>query len=200
MLCLVTDRRRLCPDAPFDESRQRLARQARWAASEGIDLIQVRERDLPASQLALLVTDLLQACGGSRTKVVVNDRADVALACGADGVHLRHDSVPAQSLRSIVPAGFLIGRSVHDVHGAEGAGPVDYLIAGAVFRTLSKDAGHPTIGLEGLRRIVEAAAVPVLAIGGVTAGSLDGIAAAGAAGYAGIGLFIERFDSQQAPS
>jgi thiamine-phosphate pyrophosphorylase len=115
-------------------------------------------------------------------------------------VHLRHDSVPAASLRGIAPPGFLIGRSVHDAAEAATAGPVDYLIAGAVFATLSKPAGHPVIGLDGLARVVRAAAVPVLAIGGVRADDLDRIVATGAAGIAGIGLFISRFDSQEAPS
>ena len=132
--------------------------------------------------------------------MVVNDRVDVALACGADGVHLRHDSVRADAVRTIAPAGFLVGRSVHSLAEAEGAGPVDYLIAGTVFPTPSKPAASPILGLDGLADVVQAVAVPVLAIGGITRERLDEVAAIGAAGAAGIGLFIEWFDRLETPS
>jgi len=147
LFCLVTDRHRLCAEAAapvtpvtFDAARRRLVEQAKWAVKSNIDLIQVRERDLEANALATLVGDLVRVSRGSGTRVVVNDRVDVALACGADGVHLRHDSVPADALRAITPDGFLVGRSVHELAEAEGAGPVDYLIAGTVFSTPSKPA------------------------------------------------------------
>ena len=201
MLCLVTDRRRLCPGAAgFEAERRRLAEQATWAVEAGIDFIQVRERDLETAQLAAVVADFVRASQGSGTRVVVNDRLDVALACGAPGVHLRHDSLPAAAARTITPPGFLIGRSVHDVAEAVEAGPVDYLIAGTVFPTPSKPGGSPLIGLDGLAAIVQAVTVPVLAIGGITAGRLDEVAATGAAGVAGIGLFIEWFDRLETPS
>ena len=77
---------------------------------------------------------------------------------------------------------------------------MDYLIAGTVFRTASKPARLPLLGLDGLAAIVQAVTVPVLAIGGITAGRLDEVAATGAAGAAGIGLFIEWFDRLETPS
>ena len=195
VFCLVTDRRRLSPDtASFDAARQRLVDQARWAIRSGVDLIQVRERDLEGADLAMVVSNLLRVSRGSGTRLVVNDRVDVALACGADGVHLRHDSMPAEQIRSIARDGFLVGRSVHSVAEATGAGPVDYLIAGTVFPTTSKPAATPMLGLDGLADIVQAVAVPVLAIGGIGRGQFDEIAATGAAGVAGIGLFIECFE------
>jgi thiamine-phosphate diphosphorylase len=132
--------------------------------------------------------------------VVVNDRVDVALACGADGVHLRHDSVRVQAVRTIAPHGFLVGRSVHGPAEAEGAGPVDYLIAGTVFPTPSKPAATPTLGLDGLAEVVRTVPIPVLAIGGITRDRLDEVATTGAAGVAGIGLFIEWFDRGEVPS
>ena len=201
MLCLVTDRRRLCSETvAFEAARRRLVDQAKWAVTSNVDLIQVRERDLETADLARLVSDLLRVSRGSGTRVVVNDRLDVALACGADGVHLRHDSVRAETVRTIAPAGFLVGRSVHDLAEAEGAGPVDYLIAGTVFPTPSKPAATPILGLDGLADVVQAVAVPVLAIGGITRERLDEVAATGAAGAAGIGLFIEWFDRLETPS
>ena len=201
VLCLVTDRRRLCPDpVAFEAARRRLIDQAKWAVTSNVDLIQVRERDLETADLARLVSDLVRVSRGSGTRVVVNDRLDVALACGADGVHLRHDSIRADTVRTIAPAGFLVGRSVHGLAEAEGAGPVDYLIAGTVFPTPAKPAATPLLGLDGLADVVQAVAVPVLAIGGITRERLDEVAATGAAGAAGIGLFIEWFDRLETPS
>lgn len=189
-LCLVTDRHRLCGgSAPFDVARRRLIEQARAAVEAGVDLIQVREPDLEAVKLMTLVDDIVGVSRGTATRVVVNDRLDVALACAADGVHLRSDSIPAADARRMAPASFLVGRSVHTAGDAIDAGAVDYLIAGSVFQTASKPAGHQPIGLEGLRAIAAARRVPVLAIGGVTADRLPSIAASGAAGAAAIGLF-----------
>src|SRR5262249_59922166 len=91
------------------------------------------------------------------------------LACGADGVHLRGDSVPSEAARSIAPPGFLIGRSVHHEQEAKAAAAsVDYLVAGTVFPTSSKPGLTQWLGVEGLARICRSVAVPVLAIGGST--------------------------------
>jgi thiamine-phosphate pyrophosphorylase len=190
-ICLVSDRRRLVPaDSPPDVSRRCLVAQARHACSAGVDLIQVRERDLDAAELVRLVGEVLAVTRGTPTRVVVNDRLDVALACGAHGVHLRADSVPVEVARRLVPSGFLIGCSVHGVDEAMRAGGADYLIAGTVFATASKLAGQPLLGADGLRSIVSVSDVPVLAIGGITEDCIDQIAAAGAMGFAAIGLFI----------
>jgi len=196
VFCLVTDRHRLSSHhLPFEAARSRLVEQARWAVASNIDFIQVRERDLDAASLVRLAGDIVRVTRGSGTRVVVNDRTDVALACGADGVHLRHDSAPADAVRGIVPAGFLVGRSVHNVKDAIDAGAVDYLIAGTVFSTSSKPGDAPLLGLKGLAEVVQTVAVPVLAIGGITRERLDEVAETGAAGVAGIGLFIDWFES-----
>ena len=183
MLCLVTDRRRLAPaDAPLDASRRCLVAQARHAVDAGIDLIQVRERDLEAADLAALVADLLAVTRGTATRVVVNDRLDVALACGADGVHLRGDSIAgrggAAARAARVPDRPLRSRRRTMRRRRPGA---DYLIAGTVFPSASKAPAAPLLGLDGLRAIVAAVGVPVLAIGGITRDRLDEVAAAGAA-------------------
>lgn len=190
--CLVTDRARLCgAGAPFEDVRRCLVRQARAAAGAGVELLQLRERDLETAGLAILARDLVRATRGTRTRVVINDRLDVALACGADGVHLRADSMPAAAVRRIAPSGFLVTRAVHRPEDAAAAGPVDYLVAGTVFATPSKPADTPCLGTGGLAAIVRAAGVPVLAIGGITAGRLEAVRLAGAAGVAGISLFID---------
>ena len=156
----------------------------------GIDLIQVRERDLEAGALAALVTELLAVTRDTPTRLVVNDRIDVALACGADGVHLRGDSIPIAAARRLAPAGFLIGRSVHGVDEAIGAVGADYLIAGTVFSSASKPGQTPLLG-EGLRAIAAAVEMPVLAIGGIAGDRINDVAAAGAAGFAAIELFMD---------
>jgi thiamine-phosphate pyrophosphorylase len=191
MLCLVTDRRRLAgADAPFERARACLAAQARHAAAAGVDFVQVRERDLPAAELASIVRDIVAAARGTKTRVVVNDRLDIALACDADGVQLRGDSMPVDAARRLAPPGFVIGRSVHSVDEAKAAANADFLIAGTVFRTVSKDESAPLLGVEGLHAIARVMPIPVLAIGGVTEACVDRIAHAGAAGVAAIGLFL----------
>jgi thiamine-phosphate pyrophosphorylase len=191
-LCLVTDRRRLCgADASsFEQMRGALDEQISRGVAAGVDLIQIRERDLEPRDLATLVADAVRRSRGTTTRVVVNERLDVAMACGADGVHLRGDSVSAAEVRRIVHRGFLVGRSVHSVDEARGAGEVDYLMAGTVFPTVSKTGAQALLGVGGLRGIVSATRVPVLAIGGATLDRVEQIAAAGAAGMAAIGLFI----------
>jgi thiamine-phosphate pyrophosphorylase len=168
-----------------------LVRQARHAIDAGVDVVQVREPDLEAGALAALVWELVALARGRGPRIVVNERLDVALACGANGVHLRADSMPAAAVRSMVPAGFLVGRSVHGMEEAVAVAPsVDYLIAGTVFPSGSKPGG-PLIGVAGLSAIARAVRVPVLAIGGVTLDRMAELGAAGAAGVAAIGLFMQ---------
>jgi len=107
MLCLVTDRRRLCPGTlSFAAIRERLTAQVTRAVDAGVDLVLVRERDLAAVDLATLVGDLVRLSRSTDTRIVVNDRVDVALVAGADGVHLRGDSVTADVVRRITRPGF----------------------------------------------------------------------------------------------
>lgn len=189
-LCLVTDRRRLARGGAPEAARRCLLEQVRNAVDAGVDLIQVRERDLDAADLSALVQDIVSLTRGSATRVVVNDRLDVAIACGADGVHLRLDSITPANARRLAPAGFLIGRSVHALDEAIQTTGADYLIAGTVFPSASKPGAGPLLGLAGLKAIADAVNVPVLAIGGVTFDRIDEIAVAGASGLAAIGLFV----------
>jgi len=193
LLCLVTDRHRLV-HASGDDGREELAALVGAAARAGVDLIQIRERDLDARRLCELVRACLHAAHGSQSRILVNDRVDVALASGAAGVHLRSDSPATARIRAIVPAGFLIGRSIHsarDAAAAEEGGGLDYLIAGTVFPSPSKSTVHGWLGLDGLRAVVERVELPVLAIGGVNLSAAAAIAATGAAGLAAISLFAD---------
>src|SRR5256712_2141382 len=151
VICLVTDRRRFAR-----EPEEELVRQVRAAAAAGVHLVQVRERDLATRDLLNLVGRCVEAARGTATRVLVNDRVDVALAAGAHGVHLPANGVPPARLRRLVPSGFLVGRSGHDAEeGARGAadGGGDYPIFGTVFSASSKP-GAAAGGLHSLRATV----------------------------------------------
>lgn len=185
---MVSDRRRF-----GDRGEDALVLRIAAAARAGVDLVQVRERDLEARDLCRLVARCVEATRGTRTRILVNDRVDVALATGAHGVHLRADSVPASRVRAIVPRGFVIGRSVHSVDEIAQASwddGADYLLFGTVFATTSKPGAVPA-GREGLTSAAASTTVPVLAIGGISADSVRQLGRTGAAGFAAIGLFAE---------
>ncbi len=191
-LFFVTDRRR-----GADPSLLALVERIAAAARAGVPFVQIRERDLDDRSLAALVRDSVAAVSGTGARVVVNDRADVAIAAGAAGVHLRGDGIPAPRIRDIAPASFLIGRSVHGVAEAravEETGGCDYLFFGTVFPSAGKAAGHPVAGVDALARVCAAVTRPVIAIGGVGAANAAAIAAAGAAGAAAIGAFMTAAD------
>jgi thiamine-phosphate diphosphorylase len=186
---MITDRQRLGPHA-----ESALIRRVAAASRAGVHLIQIRERDMPDNALLLLVARAVEAVHGTRARILVNDRIDVAIAAGAHGVHLRADSVSAGRVRPLAPPGFVIGRSVHsreDVVRARGEGGVDYLLFGTVFETSSKP-GRVTTGIPDLAEAASAAGpLPVLAVGGVTLGTVGRLAGTGCAGFAAIGQFAD---------
>lgn len=187
-LMLVTDRRRLAPDARTrHEELCALDIQLDEAIESGIDFVQVRERDLDASLLVTFIRGLVGRAG--LTRILVNDRADVGLAAGAHGVHLRGDSVAASRVRAIRDD-WIIGRSVHqgdDVRA--GSGAADYLLFGPVFPTLSKGVAQGA-GLAALGTVIDQSPLPVFAVGGITPPRAGACAAAGASGIAAIGVFL----------
>ena len=190
ILHLVTDRCRLTAADDEDARGRCLLEQAGFAVSAGIDAIQVREADLDSRALASLTSALVRLTRGSRTRVVVNDRLDVALAARADGVHLRGTSFDAVHVRACTRPGFLSGRSVRTPGQTADAGPVDYLIAGTAFATQSKPDVQVLLGAAGLEEIARASIVPVLAIGGVDVERTGELARAGIAGVAAIGAWM----------
>jgi thiamine-phosphate diphosphorylase len=190
-LCLITDRRRLAPDARTASDAVRVLEQWLDDAMSCVDLIQIREPDLTAGALFGLVSRVVARASGSGTMVVVNDRADVAAAAGA-GVHLKGASVATVRARPMGTDSWVVGRSVHTVDEVRREMSASYILFGTMFATASKPAGAPVQlqGLEGLAAAVRAARVPVLAIGGVTPDRAAGCLAAGAAGVAAIGPFL----------
>src|SRR4051812_48722095 len=167
------------------------------AARAGVDIIQIRERHLDDGRLFELTRAALRVTSATGARLVVNDRLDVALAAGADGVHLRADSFAAARARSLAPSGFLVGRSVHsegEATDVEAGGGCDYLLFGTVFASDSKPEGHIAAGLDALKSVCERVQLPVLAIGGVTVERAAAAARAGAAGIAAISVFSRAAD------
>ncbi len=193
VVCMITDRRRLGADG-----ERLLVQRVAAAARAGVHLIQVRERDLDGGPLVRLVAACVAAVHPYPARIVVNDRLDVALAAGAHGVHLRADSMAAARVRTMAPAGFLVGRSIHTSEEATRAGAdggVDYVLFGTVFAS----AGKPDVPAAGARALAEAVAattIPVLALGGITTTTASGLGQTGAAGFAAIGLFAENADDR----
>jgi len=189
---LVTSRRLLSPDArTVNDEVARLEGWLEEAITAGVDVIQVREPDLPGSVLHRLVSALAAKVSGAHVAIVVNDRADVAVTSGADGVHLRGDGPPVPLVRALAPRpGWIVGRSVHDATDAMRHGMADYLLFGTVFPSASKPAGAPVAGIEALQRAAAATATPVMAIGGITPERAAACVRAGAAGVAAIAVFL----------
>ena len=183
VLCHITDRQAL--------TRAPLRDFIRDAVRAGIDLIQIREKDLETRELLGLAETAVSAARATPTRVVVNDRLDVALALGAAGVHLGGQSLPARVVRRLMPAGFLVGVSCHsleDALEAESAG-ADYALLGPMFETPSKLGYGPPLGLGKLREVTGRVKIPVLALGGLTIERVKPCLEAGAAGIAGISIF-----------
>ncbi len=183
MLCYITDRQALT-GVPLMEV-------IGDAVRAGIDLIQIREKDLGTRELMGLAETAVAAARGTPTRVVVNDRLDVARALGAAGVHLGGQSLPARVVRRLAPPGFLVGVSCHsleDALDAESAG-ADYALLGPIFETPSKVGYGPPLGLGKLREVRGRVKIPVLALGGVTVERAKACLEAGAAGIAGISIF-----------
>lgn len=157
-----------------------------------IPLFQIREKSLPARVLYDLTVRAVEITRGSNTRVLVNDRVDIARAAGADGVHLTSRSLPANIVRKICGPEFLIGVSTHslaEARAAQAAG-ADFVVFGPIFDTELKRAFGEPQGLDKLRQVTsDLGEFPVIAIGGITRENFASCIAAGASGIAGISMF-----------
>jgi thiamine-phosphate pyrophosphorylase len=183
---LVTDRARLRGRALEEVVSQ--------AIDGGVNAVQLREKDLSGGDLYDLAITLRAVTRG-RALLLINDRLDVALAAGADGVHLPERSVPLRKVRYFAGEACLVGRSVHSVDAAVEAehDGADYLIAGNVYETTSKP-GASAAGVDLIRAVAETVRVPVLAIGGIAPERVRDVIAAGADGIAVIGAVLDAGD------
>ena len=152
----------------------------------GLRAVQLREKDLEVRALLALAEPLREATRRHGARLLINDRADVALAVGADGVQRTHTSLPVAALRGITPPGFLIGASAHSTAEAREAATegADFVVFGPVYDTPSKRRYGPPQGLAALEAAAAAAARPLLAVGGITPERVREVRAAGAAGVA----------------
>lgn len=180
-LMAISDRRQL-----VDEG---LTEWARRVAAAGVDAIQLREKDLPDRAVYELAR-FLRARLPTTTAILVNGRADIAVAAGADGVHLPASEVSPAIVARRWGERLLVGRSTHTIEEIEDAasGRADYVTYGPVFPTPSKP-GHDGVGLEALSVASSAVEVPILAVGGISREEIPAVAAAGACGAAAIRLF-----------
>jgi thiamine-phosphate pyrophosphorylase len=156
-----------------------------WIA-EGVELLQIRERDLEARDLAELTRQVLHVPNPRGTRVLVNDRADVAIACGAHGVHLRDNSLPAARFAR---QDLIITVSCHRVEDALECAGADFVLLAPVFAPLSKVDSRPALGTAAITEFTRRSPAPVLALGGINHHNARACVAAGAAGIAGITIF-----------
>jgi len=176
-LYLVTDRH---------ASRRPLAEIVDECLGAGLRAVQLREKDLSAGDLLSAAMALRESTRRHGAKLLVNDRADVALAAGADGVQRTHASLPTCVLRRIGPPGFLVGASVHSLAQAREAVSqgADFLVFGPVYDTPSKRQYGAPQGLGALELVAATSARPLIAVGGITPERVAEVRGAGAAGVA----------------
>jgi thiamine-phosphate pyrophosphorylase len=189
-LCLVTNRR-------IGDERTLVARVAQ-AVAGGVNLVQLREKDLPGGRLLALAEALKKAIGGSAL-LVINERVDVAAAVSADGAQLGEEALPVAAARDILGRDALIGRSVHSLEGAvraaqEGA---DFLVVGTIYATRSHPGEEPA-GPELIKRIAAVCPVPLIGIGGVNTSNVGEVMQAGASGAAVITSILASPHPEQA--
>jgi thiamine-phosphate pyrophosphorylase len=186
LLYLLTSGATTASTTTASEDFADVLRLAEAAVAAGIDLLQIREKNLSARVLYQLAESVAAITCGSPTKLLINDRSDVASGAGADGVHLASNSLPADVIRRAFGSEFLIGVSTHSLTEARvaKASGADFIVFGPIFETASKQQFGEPLGLEQLRKVTSAVApFPVLALGGV---KLDNVAACHRAGARGV--------------
>lgn len=202
IVCYVTDRNSLNV-AGEKNSAEALLRKMEAAAAAGIDWIQIREKDLSGKECATLTREALRCVARASSsvscasRVLVNDRLDVALAEHAGGVHLGESSLPVEEAKRLIATvqpplqDFLVGVSCHTLEAVQNAARAgtDYVFFGPVFATPSKAVFGQPQGLPRLTQACRAVEIPVIAIGGITLENAAQCIASGAAGIAAIRLF-----------
>jgi thiamine-phosphate pyrophosphorylase len=173
---------------------------AKRAIAGGADVIQLRDKNCGCHELVFVGRALRALTKRTKTLFIVNDRLDVALACGADGVHLGQDDMRVSVARQIAPHGFIIGVSVGTVEEAVRAEQegVDYVAVSPVFSTASKDNAGPGHGLDAVRKIRNTVTIPVIAIGGIGQENAQDVITAGADGVAVISAVVGSRDITRA--
>lgn len=176
----------LADDSNFPQIKEDIIGKIRHAAACGVSMFQIREKNLSASKLFELSRAAALAARETGVVLLVNGRADIALAAGADGVHLPADGLPAAELRSSMPEGFIIGVSTHSTEEvtAAKAEEADFAVFGPVYASPGKS---DVVGIEALAKICrQVEPFPVIALGGVNESNADEVLRHGASGFAAI--------------
>jgi thiamine-phosphate pyrophosphorylase len=176
------------------EEFQTILNQVTAAVSARIQLLQIREKRLTARVLFELTAQAVSIAGGSSTRIMINDRADIAAGAGADGVHLTASSVTPDIIRNAFGSNFLIGASTHSLLEARAAynAGADFAVFGPIFATPAKEKYGSPVGTDALAEAArELADFPLLALGGISIENMEDCLSAGARGIAGITLFDE---------
>lgn len=192
-LYLITDRHQLPAGANLLETVEQ-------ALAGGVKLIQLREKDMTAAELWPLAQQLRNLTHRFAAKLFINDRIDLALACGADGVHLGEHSLPTAEARRLIGPEYLIGVSTHsldDITTATSQG-ADFLTFGPVYQTPSKLAYGPPQGLNHLKRASEHTELPIFALGGIKTTNVKNVISHGASGISLISAVISHPDPRAA--
>ena len=203
ILCYVTDRKGLA--TAQDNRVEALLERVAIAAAAGVDWIQIREKDLSGKELSSLTRDAVAQTrqinqrNRQASRMLVNERLDVAYSERADGVHFGEQSLPVQDVRKWLGEKadlarrykFLVGVSCHSVQAAATAAHdgADYIFFGPVFATPSKASFGAPQGLQRLAEVCSSVSIPVIAIGGITLDNASNCFAGGAGGIAAIRLF-----------
>lgn len=166
----------------------------------GATVIQLRDKNKSDREMVKIAKEMVRICHAYGAYLIVDDRVDVALVSGADGVHLGSEDIPVFDVRKVAPENFIIGATVHSVEEAlkaqeEGA---DYLGVGSIFPTATKRREIVLIGLEGLQKVISAVTIPVVAIGGIRLEHVRSIFETGASGIAVCSYILSQEDITEA--
>jgi len=164
----------------------------RKAIEAGIRAVQLREKDLEIAELIDYAYELRKITYLYSAKLIINERVDVALAVGADGVHTGYSGIPVRAVRKIVPVEFMVGVSTHGIEEAikaeeDGA---DFITCGPVFDTPSKSKYGAPIGVDRLKEVVNRVDIPVFALGGIKESNIAEVMGAGAYGVSMISAIL----------
>lgn len=182
----ITDRHQL-PSGSLSALQSKIRRVISW----GVDFVQLREKDLSDRDLLRLTQGAMQCARGSRCKILVNSRVDIAVAGGADGVHLPCSGLEVLNWKSKLPPDLIFGASAHSLREARraAAAGAHYILLGPVFPTPSKMSYGEPLGLSRFRQVCSALRLTVFGLGGIRPENIRAVMNAGASGIAGIRLF-----------
>lgn len=185
-LYLITDRKQIYKtQCPKLETRK-LLYAIREALRGGVKAVQLREKDMETRDLLKLAHQMRELTNNYGTRLFINDRFDIAMAVGADGIQLTQNSIPVKAVRKVVKKKLLIGVSTHSMKEAKEAeqGGADFITLGPVYKTPSKRKYGTPVGLGTLERVTRGVGIPVFAIGGIKRGKIKEVQEAGASGAA----------------